>query len=61
MSNNARTTGAALTAIAAAGPLPAIRLDPITAVDDPARYDTPAHETNLPADLQTRLMAYRRG
>ena len=56
-----RTTRAALSAIAAAGPLPAIQLDPITAVDNPAFYDTLAHETNLPADLQHGLMAYRRG
>jgi hypothetical protein len=48
VSNNARTTRAALTAIAAAGPMPAIQLDPITTVDHPAFYDTLAHEPTCP-------------
>jgi 5-methylthioadenosine/S-adenosylhomocysteine deaminase len=50
-----RTLAAAHAAIAAAGPLPTLTLDPLTAVDNPAFYDTLAAEINLPADVKTGL------
>lgn len=44
-----------------AGPLPALTLDPLTAVDNPAFYDALAAELNLPRSVKQGLARYRRG
>jgi 5-methylthioadenosine/S-adenosylhomocysteine deaminase len=56
---NTRTLGSVQAAVTAAGPLPALTLDPLTAVDNPAFYDTLAAELNLPAELKAGLARYR--
>ena len=43
----------------AAGPLPALTLDPLTTVDNPGYYDTLAAEINLPPDIKSGLLALR--
>jgi cytosine/adenosine deaminase-related metal-dependent hydrolase len=55
-----RTLAAARAAVAAAGPLPALSLDPLTAVDNPTFYDTLAGELNLPPSVKDGLTHYRR-
>jgi cytosine/adenosine deaminase-related metal-dependent hydrolase len=45
--------------VTAAGPLPALTLDPLTTVDNPGYYDTLAAEINLPADIKSGLLALR--
>jgi 5-methylthioadenosine/S-adenosylhomocysteine deaminase len=45
--------------VSAAGPLPALTLDPLTTVDNPSYYDTLATEPNLPADIKSGLLALR--
>jgi 5-methylthioadenosine/S-adenosylhomocysteine deaminase len=54
-----RTLGAARATAAAAGPLPALDLDRLTAIDNPRFYDTLASEINLPAQVKTGLDQYR--
>ncbi len=54
-----RTLESVHNAIAAAGPLPALTLDPLAAVDNPGFYDTIGQEMNLPADVRAGLVAYR--
>ncbi len=48
-------------ALAAAAPLalPALALDPVTAVDNPGYYDQLSTETNLPGNLKAALLALR--
>jgi 5-methylthioadenosine/S-adenosylhomocysteine deaminase len=43
---------------AAAGPLPALTLDPLTAADNPAFYEAIEEEPNLPADVRDGIHAY---
>jgi hypothetical protein len=43
---------------ATAGPLPALTLDPLTATDNPAFYDTIDEEPNLPADVRDGIHAF---
>ena len=50
---------ARLKAVAALAALPALKLDPLTAVDNPGYYDALALETNLPADVMAGLLAQR--
>ena len=38
-------------------PLPALALEPLTAVDNPAYYKTLADEVNLPVDVRDGLSA----
>ena len=45
--------------VAALAALPALKLDPLTAVDNPGYYDALALETNLPADVMAGLLAQR--
>lgn len=54
-----QTIAATRAAVSAAGPLPALTLDPLTAVDNPAFYDTLAAEQNLPAAVRSGLATYR--
>jgi cytosine/adenosine deaminase-related metal-dependent hydrolase len=49
---------ASLDGATSAGPLPALTLDPLTAVDNPAFYAAIASETNLPAPVRDGLGAY---
>jgi hypothetical protein len=44
-------------AIGAPQPLPALTLDPLTAVDNPAYYKTLSHEANLPPEILDGLSA----
>ena len=46
-------------AIAALVALPALKLDPLTAVDNPGYYDALALETNLPPDVMAGLLTQR--
>jgi hypothetical protein len=55
-----RTLAAAHAAIATGAPLPALTLDPLTAIDNPGFYDTLSTETNLTEDIRTGLAHYRR-
>lgn len=55
-----RTVAAARTAVSIAGPLPSLTLDPLTAVDNPAFYDTLADEPNVPPPIKQGLARYRR-
>jgi len=55
-----RTLTAARAAVAAARPLPALTLGPLTAVDDPGFYDAIANEMNLPPAIKASLATYRR-
>jgi 5-methylthioadenosine/S-adenosylhomocysteine deaminase len=50
-----RTLTAARTAMAAAGPLPALTLDPLTAVDNPTYHATLQAELNLPPTIKDGL------
>jgi 5-methylthioadenosine/S-adenosylhomocysteine deaminase len=50
-----RTLTAAGTAMTAAGPLPALTLDPLTAIDNPAYYQTLQAEINLPQTVKDGL------
>jgi 5-methylthioadenosine/S-adenosylhomocysteine deaminase len=50
-----RTLTAARTAMAAAGPLPALTLDPLTAVDNPTYHATLQAELNLPQAIKDGL------
>jgi hypothetical protein len=54
-----RTVAAAQHAMAAAGPLPALTLDPLTAIDNRAFYDALANEANLPDQVKHGLAALR--
>jgi 5-methylthioadenosine/S-adenosylhomocysteine deaminase len=56
---DSRTLAAVQEAIAVAGPLPAMVLDPLTAVDNPGFYDTIDKEMNLPPDVRSGLVAHR--
>jgi hypothetical protein len=55
-----RTIAAARAAASAAGPLPALALDPLTAVDNPAFYHALGAEPNLPSSIKKGLANYRR-
>ncbi|MBV9870350.1 MAG: amidohydrolase family protein [Frankiaceae bacterium] len=50
-----RTVGHVESLVAAAGPLPALALDPLIAVDNPAYYATLAQEMNLPPEVRDGL------
>jgi 5-methylthioadenosine/S-adenosylhomocysteine deaminase len=54
-----RTLESVHNAIAEAGSLPALTLDPLAAIDNPGFYDTINEEMNLPPDLRAGLVAYR--
>lgn len=54
-----RSTQAAMATVAAPEPLPALTLDPPTAVDNPGFYDQLATEPNLPAAMRAALAALR--
>ena len=56
---DSRSLAAVQEAIAVAGPLPAMALDPLTAVDNPGFYDTIGKEMNLPPDVRSGLVALR--
>jgi hypothetical protein len=47
----------AMQAVGAPQPLPALTLDPLTAVDNPGYYETLAAEANLPAGVRDGLSA----
>jgi cytosine/adenosine deaminase-related metal-dependent hydrolase len=55
-----RTVAAALAEVTAAGPLPALTLDPLTAVDNPAFFSALSAEPNLPDDIRKGLAAHLR-
>jgi len=50
-----RTLTAARTVAAAAGPLPVLTLDPLTAADNPTYYATLQAEPNLPDTIKASL------
>jgi hypothetical protein len=55
-----RTVAAALAEVTAAGPAPALTLDPLTAVDNPAFFAALSAEPNLPDDIRKGLAAHLR-